>query len=286
MKTRGIFKLHKYFIDIDDWGKRRNKPIYLIPVGDIHRDSDLCAKEKFMEFINWGKTQDDCYYIGVGDWLDMLSSTERHAYESSKYHDTTRKNIEAMCDKKIDNLVEELSFMKGKLIGIMEGNHYFKYVSGTTSDEKLCDKFDCTFLGVCTFIRLIIRDKNKHSAAIDVYLHHGEGGGRTIGASMGKLENSAKGKLADIYIMGHDHAKGAVPRARLCLTDSRRSLRLVQKKVLYVRSGGFLRGYVNGKESYIVDGNYNPTDIGVVKISLTPKRDKFDNRYIDIHASV
>jgi hypothetical protein len=58
---------------------------------------------------------------------------------------------------------------------------------------------------------------------------------------------------------------------------------------LIIRTGGFLKGYEPNASSYIADGAMNPTDLGVVKIEMTPRRDTADGNdeyYIDLHASI
>jgi hypothetical protein len=66
-------------------------------------------------------------------------------------------------------------------------------------------------------------------------------------------------------------------------------VKLKQRKVLLARTGSFLKGYVPGHASYVADCAMSPTDLGVIKIELTPRRKSHEKReeyHIDIHASV
>jgi hypothetical protein len=83
-------------------------------------------------------------------------------------------------------------------------------------------------------------------------------------------------------------------QTRLRLKSSGHDLRLSHQKVLVARTGSFLKGYVPDKASYVADGAMNPTDLGVVKIELTPRRIRewegekqtLDIIEVDIHASI
>jgi hypothetical protein len=184
----------------------------------------------------------------------------------------------------VEKLCKEIGFMRGRLIGMLGGNHYWKFASGITSDELMCHKLDCKYLGVSSFIRVVFDNDGHKNVAVDIFAHHGKGAARLIGGSINKVETMREIAEADIYIMGRDHRKGAVPAGeKLELTHE---MVLRYKKQWLVRSGSFLRGYVNGKPSYVADGAMPPTDLGVVIIEITPKRDRTggkDNIAADVH---
>jgi len=93
----------------------------------------------------------------------------------------------------------------------------------------------------------------------------------------------------DIGLMGHDHKKSVGMVDRLKLGDGRATLHLSHRKVVLARTGSFLRGYVPGSVSYVADKMLNPTNLGVVKIEITPRRttkDGIDTVELDIHASI
>lgn len=90
--------------------------------------------------------------------------------------------------------------------------------------------------------------------------------------------------------MGHDHKKSVGYLSRLYIKSAKNGeITLGQRKVLIARTGGFLRGYEDGAKSYIATAAYNPTDLGTIKIELTPKRSQIndtDKVEVDIHASI
>lgn len=292
MQTTGIFTLHNVTIPV----KRLDDPIYLIPFGDIHRFSQMCHVERWKEFLDWAKKKPRCLFLGMGDYDDIGSSSERKILLDTNLHDSTTKSLEKLYSTRTDALIKEIGFMDGSLIGLMEGNHYGQYGDGTTTTQRMCQALSTKYLGVSTFIRLSFCSGYKR-ASIDIWAHHGKGAARLVGGSINRVQQMGEAAQADIYIMGHDHKKGAVPSSKLYLTHGGTPNRLAlhHRKQLYIRSGSFLKGYEENEASYVADGAMNPTDLGVVKIEMTPRRGrkghgkgnpKEDSFWIDLHASV
>jgi hypothetical protein len=284
MQTTGIFAVQHYKIEV----KHINEPIRLIPFGDVHRSSKLCSVKHWTEFLAWAKTKKNTLYLGMGDYDDLASTSERAILLDTKLHESTKSDIQDMFMSNVNRLCKEMDFMKGNLLGLIEGNHFGLFANGTTTTQKMCEKLNCKYLGASAFVRITFKYGNtEHS--IDIWAHHGKGAARLVGGSINRVQQMAEAAEAHIFIMGHDHKKGAVPSSKLHLVGTKGKLTVRHKKQLYVRSGSFLRGYVEGEPSYVVDSAMNPTSLGVVKIELTPKcemRDKHKHFWVDIHASV
>lgn len=251
--------------------------------------------EKWIEFCKWAKNKPRCYFLGMGDYDDLASTSERGILGDSKLHDSTRITLEQMYEKHTDRLAKEMDFMKGRLIGLIEGNHYSLFSDGCTTTQRLCYKLGgVKYLGVTCFIVLILRYDRTHAHRAVIWAHHGLGAGRLVGGSINKVEQMEKNAEADIYLMGHDHKKSAALLNKLCIRDAPLDyMEPSMKKILLARTGTFLRGYSDKYPSYVADAGMSPTDIGVVKIELTPKREqlrrngkKQDYRWVDIHASI
>lgn len=282
MKTTGIFETHYVQIPVEKSGDIH----YLIPFGDIHRSAPLCHVEKWKEFLSWAKTKNNARFIGMGDYDDLMSAGERSIIQKAELHDSSKETIESMYKYHTEKLADEMSFMRGKLVGLIEGNHYAVLQSGITTTQYLCQLLDCKYLGASAFIRLAFIYKGTgNSRAIDIWCHHGKGAARLIGGSLNRVQQMAEAANADVFIQGHDHKKSAGTCSKLYLSGQGKNLKLRHKKQLFIRSGSFLKGYEPGKVSYVVDGAMNPTDLGVVKIEITPK--KTNEEYtIDLHASI
>jgi hypothetical protein len=223
----------------------------------------------------------------MGDYDDLCSSSERDILNNPKLHESTSKNLDKYAESKVNDLCKELSFMKGRLIGLIGGNHFWNFPSGINSDQMMAQKLECKFLGVSSFIRLSIPVHGTHTETIDIWAHHGKGAGRLVGGSINTVEHMRDIGEADIYLMGHSHHKAAVTAgSKLFLKGYGKNMSVQYKKQWLVRTGSFLRGYVDGETSYVADAAMRPTDLGVIKIILTPYRDCKNGRDIsgiDIH---
>jgi hypothetical protein len=288
MNTTGIFEIYSYPIRY----AKSNEPIYLIPFGDVHRSSPLCHVEKWKEFLDWAKKKPRSYFLGMGDYDDLLSASERKILDNDDIHESTRETLEQFYRSKTEKLAKELEFMRGRLVGLLEGNHFVTFDDGTTSTQYLCKLLGCKYLGCTAFVRMWFSSTSKRldTHGIDLWAYHGKGAARLVGGSLNTVQQMCEQAEADIYLMGHDHKKSTATITRLKLNrGSAGNVRLSHRKCLLARTGSFLKGYVPGKRSYVVDKNLNPTDLGVVKIELTPKRhqDNGDDwMEVDLHASI
>ena len=284
MISDSIFTIHKFTIPVTEI----NKPIYLIPFGDIHRYAPLCDVDKWLEFLSWAKGKNNAYFLGFGDYLDFLSFSERRALVNASLHESSYQTIDDLMISQTKRLTSELEFMKGRIVGFIEGNHYGALQSGMTTTQMMCEALKAKYLGVSSFIRLVF-NYGKKSASVDIWAHHGKGGSRLAGGSLNTVEHMSSISNAQINLMGHDHRKSVAFKTNLHLTEGGGGLKLSQRKILLGRTGSFLKGYVDNAPSYIAAGAMTPTDLGVLKIELTPKRtqkDKQDNFYIDLHCSI
>lgn len=280
MASDSIFTIHKFTIPVT----KLNEPIYLIPFGDIHRYAPLCDIPKWLDFLVWAKSKKNAYFLGMGDYDDLASFSERKALISANLHESTHATLDDIYSTRAKNLVKELWFMKDKIVGMIEGNHFGVLQSGMTTTQMMCDKLQCKYLGVSSFIRLSFPFQHK-TTSIDIWCHHGRGASRLAGSSINAVEQMATIAEANIYLMGHDHRKSVAMKSRLHLAHDK----LRMKKILLGRTGSFLLGYVDNQASYVAKGAICPTDLGVLKIELTPRRNKKkgeDDYYIDLHCSL
>ena len=92
--------------------------------------------------------------------------------------------------------------------------------------------------------------------------------------------------------MGHDHHKSVDKAVVFVKRKGRKHYFMRQKTLTFARTGSFLRGYMPGQRSYVVDSGMPPTDLGVIKIEITPKRHdlaEFGGSHLHeahIHASI
>ena len=149
-----VFKTHSVDINctIGD-------PFYLIPFGDVHRDTPSCDEDRWHWFLHRCKTfpQDKTYYLGMGDFNDFASSKEQKALKNSDIHDQTRDKFDLIVQQDNRKFAEEISFMRGKLIGLLDGNHNWVFRDGTTATQDLCERMNAPYLGWLSWVELRIK---------------------------------------------------------------------------------------------------------------------------------
>lgn len=266
MQTSGLFTVHQHTVK-----HCYGKPLNLIIFGDVHRDSPNHADGHWRDFLARARTVKDALYLGMGDYLDATSTSEREClgHISSKMHETFNADLNQLKEAKIDLIAKELEFMRGRLIGLVNGNHYYEFQSGINSDQKLCEKLGAKYLGVCAFIRLTIACSDRRHT-LDLFVHHGKGASRLVGGSLNRVAQMIEGTQADVFIMGHDHKKGAVPSSRIFLQHAgQKGLEVRHRDVWNVRSGSFLASYRDGEVNYNVDACRGASSLGHVELHLT-----------------
>lgn len=250
-----------------------NKGVRIVPVGDIHANAPMFAGDVFDAWCQSEKKiskEIPTYYIGVGDYLETMSGTERKALVAM--HESTQEWLDEQVVADVDKLAKRLEWTKGRWLGMLAGNHTYTTQDGYTLTDLLADRLDARALGICAGIRLYMLHGNS-ALIYDVWAYHGRGGGQLAGATINAIERWASGLDADLVIMGHDHKRGAIPTTRLSIFGKRNErLDVRQKEVWLVRTGSFLKGYEPGKVSYIASRALKPASLGTTAIKLSVSR--------------
>lgn len=278
MKTSGLFTVHAHKTTV-----KANQPFRLVFFGDVHWDSPNHARSKWKEFLAYAKSLPaSTLFFGMGDYLDSTSTSERECLGniSAKMHETLRNDIIQLQLTKCEAFAKEIEFMRGRLLGLLNGNHYFQFPSGINTDQKLCEILGAKYLGVSSFVRLSAsRDKSAGSSHIDIYTHHGAGGARLPGGSINRVSQLAEYADADILAMGHDHKRGIFPaNPTIGLSQTSTGLKLKERPRWLARTGSFLAAYEDGVSNYNVDAARGPCSLGWVEFDLCLRRNKTEGR--------
>ena len=275
MRTDGIFTIHSQCLQV-----KLDVPIRVIPIGDIHFDSELHADYEFDELLRYIEALKDKYYLlGMGDYNDFVRAHDRAFLKGVE----SGNIVKALNDYTIqanDNFYEKMEATKGKWIGLMSGNHHSYILNSkrgeeekTHSDKALADMFKCKYLGTCSKITLTLTS-GKQSADVGIIAHHGVGGGSTPGGSINRVKNMLDAWDADIALMGDNHQRSVTPVRDKLKTTRRNSEDILYHQTQWVaRTGSFQRGYVPDVESYVVDKALNPSSIGWIEFEFTLKVD-------------
>ena len=250
--------------------------------GDIHRDAPSCDVDRWRWFTSEAKrTMDDnTYFIGYGDYHDFASSKEqKHLQRKGDLHMETIMRLDGSVERDNRKLAREMSFMRGRLIGLVEGNHSWTFMNGKTATEDLCERLQAQFFGWLNHHTLRVGFETTNTRA-NVYIVscHGQAGGKTAGNSVNQLDNLRQiFPISDIFCMGHDHQRLARPMSILIPSVTPNGeVRLKQKRQFLCRSGSFKKAYVEGVSGYEVGRLLKPSDLGALKLEIGFHRDYKD----------
>ena len=270
MRTTGIFTVHSMKVPLASSAV----PLTIVPFGDVHDGSPFHAAAEWDRDLREAKKLKQPLFIGVGDYFDFMSTSERRGVRASEFHDSTMDQFEIFVKNQVKRFARKIEFMKGRMIGLIEGNHYYEFSDGTTSTMYLADLMGCKYLGVMSLIRLQVCVKGSHFS-YDICAYHGKGAARLHGSSLNTVQYMAEGAVADLYMMGHDHRRGAVPGTMCMLKAKPRTgeIYLSHRDRYFVRTGSYLKAFEDGKPSYVADGGGAARSLGGIQVQVRFHRD-------------
>jgi hypothetical protein len=205
---------------------------------------------------------------------DLASTKERDVF--ADLHDSSTEDLDSIMLDRCRELAGEIAFMRGKLLGMIEGNHYWLFSTGKhtgkTSTRVLCELLDCPYLGSLCYLDLSLHNKTS-GITVGIVATHGKSGGKLMGTPINQVDDLSRiFPSADIYLMGHDHSRGGLPRSSLYVSSKHGKCHLHQRRQWFARTGSFLKGYEQGVQSYIVDRLLRPSDLGIVRFTIEVAR--------------
>ena len=282
-----IYTTHQKEIEVDSY----NDELVIWFFGDVHRDTSSCDTNRWDRFLKQS-AKDNAYYFGMGDYHDFMSTSEKAKIAAAKLHETTIQTFDDMVERANRDFCKEIEHMRGRLLGLIEGNHHWVYESGKSSTEDLAERMDTTYLGWLSHFTLIITLKNRvnTSVALHIVACHGRAGGKTYGITLNQVADLKMiFPIADIYCMGHDHQRVADCISSLVPVRTNNHYKIKQKEQLLCRSGSFKKSYEPGRAGYEASKLLKPANLGALKVIIGFNRKRSDNEdaiYTELSAIV
>jgi hypothetical protein len=266
--------------------------LFLVPFGDVHYNAPDCDKERFHRLIKWATDQkkhgNKVRFVGMGDYNDPLSTSERDVIIGSKggkgLHDTTKMLLDKIAKQVSDEFAQVMMPVQDDVIGLVEGHHYMEFMTDEfytrcwTNTEYLCETMGWNYLGDVGLGRLEL----THGLYLDLLVYHGKGNG---GLST-RMKAAKDFPGAHIVLMGHDHQK-VIGTDQGIILNGESPDGLASMKRYYVGTGSFLKGYHAGRKrgSYVEKALMPPNELGVAMIEIEVEKRNGKWR-VDYHASI
>lgn len=258
----------------------------LMAIGDIQLDPAWPGQPRnahvsqLKDAIQWG-VDHGASYIGMGDYIDLASPSNRAALRAAKLYDTPLAALERIATELQEELHDIMAPTVGSWVSLGSGHHLWPYEDGTTSDTRFADYVGCRHTGDLGLTHIYLPARgHKRRPMYRVYSWHGQGGGSTVAAALNKLHRKVAEFNADVYFMGHYHRAMAVkvPRLDTIGGSPGHDPHVVHRDVVLGVTGSFLRAYTQGarrgnvaKGGYVEAAGMSPASLGTLVISARPK---------------
>ena len=274
------------------WKVDDTHPVTVMPIGDAQVGVEAPDLKRLKNHMYWGFHVKHAMFLGMGDYVDMASPSNRRTLKAAGLYDTVTDALQAKATEDINTFLSMTGYTKGAWLGMLQGHHYMEMADGTTTDMHLAEALRTQFLGDSALVRIVF-DKSKEADGLrvkaDIWCHHGRGGGASVAAPINYLEKIARGFDADIYLMGHQHKKIAAPIDEIYYS---RSGRMLHHTKLLACTGSFLKGYLANSTSegraggtYVEKGMMTPVSLGGIVIELGIVKEEYGDR-LDINVSL
>lgn len=261
---------------------KTNKQIHIIFVGDNHDDIGAHCNDHLQEVKAYAKKQPyaSVLFMLMGDYGDFCSTSERAIIRNSKLHDQTIKTFDDVAESRLMKRIKQFEFMKGRVIGVHNGNHDWKFstgrFNGMYASEVLARELRAKHIGYVAYSVLQFKNMGyNYCSRFDIVSCHGKGGGKRIGAGFNTIEDMTMiFEGDDVYAQGHNHQLGGIPLARLGVDVPNKSGKpeLKQRVIHLVRTGSAMEGYRVGEETYVSNALMKPCVLGSPVVIIQYKK--------------
>lgn len=262
--------------------KSKWEEMWVMFLGDFQwagKSSHGTALSELKETIAEG-VERGCYFVGMGDYIDFLSPSNRQRLRSAALYDTA----EDVIDEKALELTHEIFDLAlrptvGRWLGLVEGHHFAQLKTGDTTDMRLCEMLKAPFLGTCGVVRINFERAKSVHMPVTLWVHHGHGNGATGYYPLARLEKtSADQEGIDVFAIGHTTKLGHLVKNRMGYRwDHGGSA--YHRTVHLIGTGGYSRAYIEGsRQGRVPRGGYaeqqmmGPAVIGSPTLIIRPVR--------------
>jgi len=253
------------------------KPLTIIPIGDVHYGNANVDLPKFLATIEYIRNKENCYAILMGDMCEAINMSDKR-FDVESVAPELKSRLSDITFAQYENMRDMLAPIKDKILCSIRGNHgdNLRVRYNTDFDAWMCKELGIPMAGYSAFLKLKFDRTQFHAETLTFFLHHGIMSSRLTGAKVNAVERLAENFVADIYLNGHSHDLFCTAKVQL----SAAGMHIKERRQYFAHTGTFLKTYVEGNLSYAERALYPPLKTGVLKFSIYPRAGK-----LDIHVS-
>jgi hypothetical protein len=232
----------------------RSENVLICPIGDVQYGNFACSTKYVKRYLDW--TQDVSFklgaeriFVGTGDYMDLMSPSNRGRYKASGLYGSTLRSIDTRTVIPIMQETHQLleSHLSGNTVAMVQGHHWMFLEDGYEGFYHT-DKWLSMMLGA-EFVEAaaIIKFNFPSGRVYRFHVCHGEGNGSTETYGINKLSRQSRSwEGIDAFAMGHTHKAGVGALIRVYEEDGD----LLARQVPLITCGGFLKSYVVDDVNY------------------------------------
>lgn len=280
-------------IDIDCAG--RSDRVEVFPFFDMHVGKDNCneaAIKKQVQEISKREIMPNRHVVVLlgGDATNAISSNDRKRFNFTDVADWVingkAKDVkDALADmprREVKRVNELLGPVKHLIKGAISGNHEeaLRKYHNMDIHQMLCDELGCENLTDEALIRFRFRRKPGKTSTCIIYMRHGYGGGRKVGAEPNKLTDMLdEWECADVCLSGHTHTFCVLPPKAVAIIPTHGQVidRLLWKHRFAANPGCWVDSHSFGRGTYESGACYPARTFMTCKIVIWPFFEQHQN---------
>jgi hypothetical protein len=251
----------------------------VIGLSDMHDGSPGFSRHAVVETVQEALDR-RALVVGCGDYTDgVWIDDKRWAHEIA-----AGKDLANLVPDQYKDVVELLSPLKGRIIGLCRGNHEQKWIRRhgvMCLWTEFCKQLDAPDFGFSAMFDVQVwfndsqgrrrRGGKPADRTVRFAVIHGDGGGNTIGGKVARGVGWERGIWgAHVVFYAHTHLQTAVADPKIG-ANADCSDHLAHTPLL-VFTGGFLRSYSKGTLTYPEEHAMLPVALGAPIVHIYPHR--------------
>lgn len=256
--------------------KVKGREVHFYPVADVQTGADGVDEAGFREYIREALQDPFARFIGVGDYTDGISPSNRKVLAASfvkgELYDTLHSMIDDAAQRNVKYFTHLVRGTEGMWDFLLKGHHTYDYVLGDrvrNTDQDIADAVRAPYLGAGI---AVVSYQFASGRPLRVWARHGEGSGDTFAAPLNSAEKQMRAFNADIYFIAHHHKNVAGAAVKLD-EDPMSETELKAQDARLVGCGSWLRGFLKDKVSYAEEGLMVPLATGAPIVTAIRRSD-------------